>query len=292
MDFKKAFLALFLVMAIFSTLGCAGTENGDAGPQASSLSAAKAKPLDEATALKIFKTVFFDKDDKEKEKVFPLQDLPAGAAMKTSMFDGIAFTKNSWRQVPKLENIKVNDIKQDGNHGKANISFICDGQSAMHWYYFIRVNGEWRMNCSNIKDGGRLKLSGYDNSKLKMEATIAYTFDDDPVIMIDMQSLTSRNYMAGWVEPVKVVLLTDQGEFPIKNFEDITGPNGPIKISSQEPARLVFPFGGAKGTPLGIKLIGFNTLNGNGLPANVDASQVLTMSIDSIEIIKSADDMK
>ncbi len=292
MDFKKAFLALFLVMAIFSTLGCAGTENGDAGPQASSLSAAKAKPLDEATALNICKTAHYGTDDKEREKAYPLKDLPAAAALQTSMIDGVALIKTSMLQTPKVDNIKVYNMEQDGNHAQVNVTITYNGQSEMQNLSFIRVNGEWCMNCSNIKDGGRLKLSGHDDSQLKMEARIAHTFNDEPIIIIDVQSLTSRIYAAGWTNPVQAVLITDQGEFTVKNFGDVTGPIGGIKISSQKPERLIFPFGDAKGTPLGIRLIGFNELNSRGLPANLDSSQILTLSIDSVEIIKSADDMK
>ena len=292
MIIKKTLLALFLGIAVFSIAGCAGGEQSGEGTHLFDFMDEKDKDLDEATIRKLCAAMSPKADDKEKERAYPLQELPAAACLNTSMINGVANIMNEMRQGTNLEDIKVYDIQQDGNHGSANISCTNAGQTSMFRMNFLRINGKWCINFLGIKDGGPVKISGYDKAAVKIEGTIGHTFAGDTVIILDMQSLTNRSYSAGWVEPMQAVLITDQGEFPIRKVEDAIGPAPHTMISSHQPARLALPFAGAKGQPKQLRLIGFNALNSRGLPVNIGEAQVLTLNIDSIEIVKSADNLK
>lgn len=288
MNFNKILLTLFLLIALMASFGCGGQTQGDSKTQAVNTKVENNKPLDETTVIRICKAVWSGSDE-QLDKAYPLNDLPAVAALNTPMIDCVKVIKNDIRQMGIIEDFKAYDIEYEGNHGKADVVVTHSKGKSKVTFYFIRLNGEWVMNASNIKDGGPLKLSGYDNNAIRIEGTIAHTFADETIIALGIRSLTTKRYSAGWVDPLQAVLITDQGEFPICKVADAEGPTEPLGISSRIPSRIALPFGKVKGTPKALRLIGFNELDSRGLPTYIDRLQILTLNIDSVEITKSAD---
>ena len=283
MRIKKLGIIVLVVAVSFSMTGCSSSEQEDSPKvQVSSSQVVKNEKLDEANIRKLCEAMSPEGDMDTRRRAYPVKNLPGGALLTTALYDGAAEFQNNVDRGIKAENIKISNIQQDGNHATADISYTVNGQQVNEHTYFLKINGEWHFDLDDVKAAYRTKISGYDGAMVKMEANLGYTYNNDPIVVLDMQSKASKNYMAGWVEPMKVMLVTDKGEFPVKNTAKCYATTSPVKVTSVQPTRVFLPFAGASGTPKALRVIGFNELNNRGLPLNGDNAQTITLNIDSI----------
>ena len=293
MRLKKSIAAMFLGMALISVAGCSTTSQSGVNTQISSTAEVKIKPLDEATAKKPRELLDPSRDVKERLRVWLPEGSPTTIFMATSLLDCDYKVKDGLIAGGKINNIQVANIAQEDNIAIVDVSYGVEGRQFSDRDFFAWYNGEWHLNALGLKDVYHINLSGYDDALLSMDANLGYGYGGSPAIVLDVKSKTGRGYSAGrWMLGLEAILITDTGEFPTSDFNNMYAPTSTTDIKSARASRFYFPFAGATGTPKALRLIGFNKLDDRGLPVNHDESQTITLNIDKMDQICSLETMK
>ncbi|MCR5177185.1 MAG: hypothetical protein K6C05_10125 [Anaerovibrio sp.] len=264
MILKKAIACFVMGILAFAVLGCGDMSQNDINKQP--------KAINEEIIKNII-GIWGGNDIEAKREICRIDRVPTGILVKTRLIDATDI-EGYLRQKHQLQDISVSQIRQDGDYAMAHISYT-DGSAVINENLgFCYIDGQWCMGLNEIKSAANLDISCSD-SNIDVAANIGYSFDNNPVIILDLRSKTGQRYAAGWVEPVTAILVTDKGEFPARNFGIFISPERVIMISSQEAVRLTLPFKDAIGTPREIRLIGFNGLDSRGLPVSFDNEAVI-----------------
>lgn len=276
MNLKKSIAIGFAAMALFVSFGCgsSGKQGGSGSP--ANVSTQQEKPIDEATIKKLAKQMTSPKIEDRKD-AFPIENHPAAAILKTPLKDDSNSFMNFISQPLKIDNLSVSDIKQSGEYASARASFTGDNNQQINALWtFRKLNGKWVFYMSEIKTSKPLKISGYDGAQLEAAANIGYTYNNEPVIVFDVRSKDTINYLA----LSQSVLVTDSGEFPIQNTATCsTDPTVLWEITSAQPFRFILPFKGATGKPKAIRFLSFNELDSLGLPINPMTNDEMTFTL-------------
>lgn len=284
MKIRKVILALSLVMLAVLFGGCGDSkQNTTTKPESamqknSDVSKQKEGDLDEKIVKKLI-SIWGSKDIAKRQSICPVSKLPVAKLLTTRLINGEKLIERNIQEPFEYKDIKVSNVRQNGNFGTAHVSFVDGTLHMSEESGFIKIDGKWYMNLSTITSVSKMNLSGYDKRMLDIDANIGYGFDKEYLIVMDVRAKTDKLYSAGWVEPITAVLITDKGEYPLQNFGNFFAPDSPLKISSKEPVRIALPFKGATGTPKALRLKGFNELDSRGLPANGDVAQVMNVSL-------------
>ncbi len=274
MNLKKAIAVTLTVAAVFTSFGCGGGKQSSSGASAG-ISAQQKKTLDEAAIKTILKKME-SSNIADKKEICPFEKLPGYSFEKTLLHDSpITFHANV-----KVDNLVISNIKQDGDLASAKISYLgADKQQYEGPMYFRRLDGKWVVDCYGIKSSKSLKVFGYDESKLEAAANIGYTFENEPVIVLDVRSKTAAIFQVGKYSRASYYLITDKGEYPVQNTEvyslDLTGY---WTVTSEKPSRLYIPFKGAVGAPKALRITSFNEMGSDSFPVGDDLNQVVTFT--------------
>ncbi len=279
MNLKKSIVIAFAAMAVASPLAI-GSAAAPANPIDEAVSTPQEAPLTEAEIQRLFK-LMTSKEIEARLEAAPIDKLPGYAIMRTPLWDTRDMCMDQYlnRRKPS-RGLIISDLKPEGNWGTARVSYIdTDNKRYSQLLFFRRLEGKWVVDPSSIKTTREMKISGFDAAKLEVAANLGYTYKNEPVLVIDMRSITATRFSAGWVSRAGFVLVTDEGEFPIQNTDYLDGPRGPIFISSDRPSRFCLPFKGATGTPRALRITGFNELDNIGLPARGGRDQEVTFTL-------------
>ncbi len=276
MNLKKSIAIALTVAAAFASFGCGG--GGQQSGSSASVSSQQVKPLDEATIKKLVKQLASSKLE-DRKAAFPVEKLPMAAFLKTVLKDG----DNTWGDVSQpiiIDNLSVSNIKQSGDYASAQASFTVNNQQFNRPWIFRKLDGKWVFDFLGIKTSIPLKVSGYDSSQLEVAANFGYTYENDPVLLLDVRSKTAAVYKLGlWSQP-SYILVTDKGEFPVQDTATISiAQNTIFQISSAQPFRFCLPFKGATGKPKALRITGFNELDSRGFSVGHDDNQVVTFTL-------------
>lgn len=279
MNLKKSIAVGFAVTALFASFGCGGgggTEGRTGSPQAASTQ--QKKPLDEATIKSLAKKMESSNIAERKEAILP-ENLPAYTFIKTPLKDESAVFFN---QIAKFENLSVSNIQQEGDIASAKVSYIgADKKQHSEEWYFRRLEGKWYGDFNGgIQSAKHLQVSGIDGAALEAAANIGYTYENEPILALDVRSKTAAVYQLGrWGHP-SYILITDKGEFPLQNTARLSvNPSFACRITSAQPFRFYLPFKGATGTPKALRIVGFNELDSRGLPLNHAHDDTVTFTL-------------
>ncbi len=278
MNLKKTIAIGLAATALFASFGCGndGTQGG-AGSSAN-VAIQQSKDLDEAT-IKNLLNKMESSNMKDKQEVCPLEKLPGYGLYKTPLFDVQPKLQNEYyNRTFKFSNVSVTDIKKDGDFASARLSYTtAENKPNTEILHFARLGGKWCVEPIGLKIVKPLKVA-VDDERLEAAANLGYTYENVPVIVLDVRSKTSTRYKTGWVNPATFILLTDVGEFPTQNIGDFIAPMRPFDVLSAGPTRFFLPFKGASGKPQAVRVIGFNELSDRGLPLDMNGSQVVTFT--------------
>ncbi len=279
MNLKKTIIIGLAVMAVFSSFGC-----GDSGKQGSSSSSASVstqqkKPLDEATIKALLKKME-SSNIAEKKEACPVEKMAGYRLLKTPLMEPGVKIQDYYNQTFTFSNLSISEIKQDDDFASARLSYTTNDKKSYNGvYHFVRMNGKWCVDLTDIKIAKPLNISGYDTSQLDVATNIGYTYENDIIIAFAVRSKTTTNYTLGqWSQP-SYVLITDKGEFPAQNTEGISGPTGFFQITSAQPISLYIPFKAATGKPKALRIIGFNEMDSQGFPVGNNTAQVVTFTL-------------
>lgn len=279
MNLKKSIAIALAATALFASIGCGDSGKQNASNPAQNITSQPNKPLDEATIKEIVKK-FESSNSEERKALAWFGKFPAEAFLKTSLKDGN--TTFDFSQPLKYDNLTVSNIKQEGDFAVVKCSYIgVDKQHHSEENCFRRFDGKWYIDLNvGIKSANHLRVSGYDEAALEAAANIGYTYEDEPIIVLDVRSKTTAVYqVGGWSQP-SYVLVTEKGEFPLQNTARcIVNPMAVGRINSAQPFRFYLPFKGATGTPKAIRIVGFNELNSEGFAVGHDKNQVVTFTL-------------
>ncbi len=275
MNFKRIIAIALTATAVFASFGCGGGNQNSSGASAG-ISAQQKKTLDEAAIKTILKKME-SSNIADKKEVCPVEKLPGYSFETTPLRDSrITLDANL-----KFDNLVISDIKQDGDLASVKLSYLGADKQQHHQklWYFRRLEGKWVYDCFGIKSSKSLKVSGYDESKLEAAANIGYTFDNEPVIVLDVRSKTTASFMARGFGHTSYCLITDQGEYPVQNTEwyslDLSRP---WRVTSAKPFRIYMPFKGAVGAPQALRITSFNEIGSDFFPVGHDMNQVVTFT--------------
>ena len=279
MNLKKSIAIALTATALFASFGCGDTGKQSVSNPAQSVTTQQNKPLDEATIKEIIKKLE-SSNIEERKALFWFDKLPADTFLKTPLKDGNTVFDLS--QPLKHENLTVSNIKQEGDFAVVKASYIgADNQRHSEENCFRRFDGKWYIDLPvGIKSANHLRVSGYDEAALEAAANIGYTYEDEPIIVLDVRSKTTAVYqVGGWSQP-SFVLITDKGEFPLQNTARCIMNLMEVGwINSAQPFRFMLPFKGAVGKPKAVRIIGFNELDNQNLPVDRDMKQVVTFTL-------------
>lgn len=276
MNLKKTIAIGLSVAALFASFGCGGGGKQGSSSSSASVSTQQKKPLDEATIKNLTKKLT-SSNMEEKKSVWP-NNLPGNSFLKTTLRDNNSAVFD-YNTPLKIDNLSISEIKQDGDFASTRVTYIgMDNRKINELWCFRRLDGKWKFDTMGIKTTKALQVSGYDETRLEVASNIGYTYDNSPVLVLDVRSKTATNYdLGGWNQP-SYVLITDKGEFPTQNAGVFSISSGEFPITSAQSIRLYLPFKGATGTPKALRITGFNELDGLGFPVNRNLEQVVTFT--------------
>lgn len=275
MNLKSSIAIALTIAAAFASFGCGDSGKQSGSSSSASVSTQQKKPLDEATIRGLAKKMASSKIEDRKEAC-PLEKLPYYSWTNTSLQK----SNIDLNQPAKCDNLSISDIKQEGDFASAQVSFTgMDNKPQSGKWYFKRLNGKWCINGS-IKTMKSLQVSGFDSSRLEAAVNLGYTYQNEPVLLLDVRSKTSVSYqVGGWSQP-SYILVTDKGEFSLQNTTDFAvDPLAILFVTSAQPSRFILPFKGAAGTPKSLRITGFNELDSQGFPVDHDYNQVVTFTL-------------
>lgn len=278
MKLKKTIAIGFAATALFASFGCGGGgKQGGSSPAASAVTQ-QSKDLDEATIKNLLKKLE-SSNIQDKQEVCPLEKLPGYALYKTPLNDVQSKLQNEYyNRSLKFSNLSVADIKKDGDFASARLSYTtAENKLNTEILHFARIDGKWCVEPTGFKAVKSLKVAA-DDERIEAAANLGYTYENVPVIVLDVRSKTATRYKASWANPATFLLITDAGEFPTQNVGNFVAPMHSIAVSSAEPTRFCLPFKGASGKPQALRVIGFNELSDRGLPLDMNGSQVVTFT--------------
>lgn len=280
MNLKNTIVMGAATMALFVSFGCGGNGNPNASSPAQIVNVQQKKNIDEAIIKSLIKKLE-SSDIADKKEACPMEKLPGYAMLKTPLMDiqeksRVAF----FNHTVKSSNLSVSEIKQEEDFASARISFTtADNKLNTEILQFTRIDGKWCIDALRLKSVKHLKVSG-DDAQLEAAANLGYTYENEPIIVLDVRSKTTAVYQAGGWSVPSYILITEQGEFPLQNTAQVSmNPEWVYRITSAQTSRFTLPFKGATGTPKALRITGFNELNSEGFAVGHDKNQVVTFTL-------------
>ena len=235
-------------------------------------------PLNEA-GIREIATKWESTGEKERKDLCQLEKLPYYNMLKTPFKDEREATAKRLLQTEiHVANLKISNIKQDDEFASAQVSYSGTNNKPINErWHFRKIGGKWTFDPFGIKKAYSVQISGYDASQFELAANIGYTYDNDPVLILDLRSKSTAAFSLGWVNNPAFILITDEGNYPTK-----INDRGSHKFDF-DPIRLQLKFHDVRGTIEKLRITDIRPLNENGLPNHREGIIDLTVDLKIID---------